>query len=432
MNEQKRSLKINVPILARVEGEGALRLHIVDNEITDLNFSIYEPPRYYEKFLVGRNASEVMDVVARICGICPVAYQMSAVTAIESAYEFTVSNELRDLRRAMYCGEWIQSHALHVFLLAAPDYFGVNSVVELSKLHAEQVKRGLFIQNIGNQLIRLFGGRSVHPVGVRIGGFHKLPSAEDVSKLIKTLDEGLAEAETMLAWVSSFSYPNNPQNFTSVALGGDRYPLFAGDFLQSSAGHCFALDEFEQYIQEFQVPHSTAFHALLEGKPYLVGPLARMNLHAEKLPDELLVMMKANGIEFPSSNMFHSAVARAVEITLALMEARKILGQYQTIQQGEAPEPREAIGFGCTEAPRGTLWHRYELDDQGVVKQANIVPPTSQNQARIEEDLRASLTTFGLHQDEAALRLHGEKVIRNYDPCISCSTHFLKLELRRE
>jgi coenzyme F420-reducing hydrogenase alpha subunit len=226
--------------------------------------------------------------------------------------------------------------------------------------------------------------------------------------------------------------PEDAQDFISVALRyPDEYPLTRGR-LVSSAGHDLAIDDFDARIKEFQVPHSTALHAQLDGQPYLVGPLARLNLNLEYLPAALRELLESCGIRFPSRNLFHSIVARAAEIWLCIDEAARLLADYRIPETPVAPvSARAGIGFGCTEAPRGVLWHSYATDADGRLTAARIVPPTSQNQARIEQDLRTSLTRFGLERPDAELRRHGETVIRNYDPCISCATHFLRLRVQR-
>lgn len=426
----KRTININVPVLARVEGEGALELKIHDQHIDELRLRIYEPPRYFEKFLEGRNYYDIPDAVARICGICPVAYQMSAVHAIESIFQIKTSRWTRAMRRVMYCGEWLQSHSLHIHMLAAPDFLGFNSIIEMAEKHADEVRRGLMLQTLGNDLIALFGGRSVHPVGVRTGGFHKGPSAERIAQILARLRAALPEAEALVGWTASLDLADDEQEFVSVCLRHEgEYPLNEGRIV-SDHGLDIGIDEFDAHFREFQAPHSTALHSLLHDKPYLLGPLARINLNRDKLPEAVTSVMDATGIRFPSRNMFHSIVARAVEIHFAIVEAIHLLENFAEPQSDNMEiEPLAGIGFGCTEAPRGLLWHRYELDAGGLVKQARIVPPTSQNQARIEEDLRCSLEQFGLQHDEADLRLHAEKVIRNYDPCISCATHFLQLDV---
>lgn len=429
---ESREINIHVPVLARVEGEGALDLRIRQGEIHELKLRIFEPPRLFEKFLEGRSYTEVPDMVARICGICPVAYQLTAVQALEACFGTEVTPWITDMRRVMYCGEWIQSHALHIHLLAAPDFLGYDSVIAMSQDHAEAVRRGLRLQHLGNELIRLFGGRSVHPVGVRVGGFHRAPAHEQVQVLLAQLQAGLVDASELVAWTATLPLPEDDQTFTCVvAHRAQQYPL-SGGRLVSSAGLDIDSNAFEQYFREFQVPHSTALHCTLQGAPYLVGPLARLNLCGHELPEATAAVLHDAGLSLPSRNMFHSVIARAVEIHYAISEAIRLLANYsQPDISFVAVAPRTGTGTACTEAPRGLLWHRYDCDEHGQVRRAVIVPPTSQNQARIEQDLRESLTTFGLDRSDAELRLHAEKVIRNYDPCISCATHFLRLAVDR-
>jgi len=427
------TIKIDVPVLARVEGEGALELEIKNRQITDLKLRIFEPPRYFEKLLESRYYYDVPDTVARICGICPVAYQMSAVHAIESIFEVKTTPWHRSMRRLFYCGEWIQSHSLHIHLLAAPDFLGYNSVLEMSAQYGDEVRRGLRLQALGNDLIKLFGARSVHPVGAKIGGFSKAPTQQSVDALLKRLPEAKADAIALVHWLDMLTLPDDEQEFVSVALHHDEeYPLNEGRLI-SDNGLDIAISEFEQHFEEEQIDHSTALYCALHGEPYLVGPLARLNLNAAQLPDEVKDLMQALSVRFPSKNMFHSIIARAIEIVFAIVEAERLLQNYQTTDQAYVEfETRAGTGYGCTEAPRGFLWHRYDMDEKGRVNRAVIIPPTSQNQSRIEQDLKTSLINFGLDKPKDELKLHAEKIIRNYDPCISCATHFLKLDLSRE
>lgn len=428
-----RELAIKVPLLARVEGEGALEITIRDQDISALRLRIFEPPRLFEQLLVGRDWQEVLDIVARICGICPVAYQMSAVQALEQAVGFTPSPALLALRRLFYCGEWLESHALHIHLLAAPDFLRYPSAIAMAQDHPEVVRRGLRLQQIGNTILQQLGGRSVHPVGAAIGGFWRPPDAAEAAALLAQCEQRLADAEALVAWVAALPLPNDPQHFTSVALRHDHdYPMEAGRII-SDGGLDIDRCDFQRHFQEFQQPHSTALHCHLEGAPYLVGPLARLNLNLDRLPAPVQHALAATGIRFPSQNMFHSALARALEIQLALLEAIRLLRGYQPERCARQPvTPTAGVGYGCTEAPRGILWHRFEIDGEGRVVSATIVPPTSQNQARIEQDLRTALQRGGLDRSEEALRNHGEMVIRNYDPCISCATHFLRLRIDRQ
>ena len=428
-----RTIEINVPVLARVEGEGALDLSIEGDQITELKLRIYEPPRYFEKFLEGRSYQEVPDIVARICGICPVAYQMSAVHAIESIFGIQVSSWIRDMRRLIYCGEWLQSHSLHIHMLAAPDFLGFKSVIEMAQTYPDEVRRGLELQSLGNDLISLLGARSVNPVGVCVGGFYKAPDIAQIESIRLRLQQAVEQATALLAWVASLEIPHDIQSVNMVSMRHhSEYPLNEGRIV-SSTGLDIDIEEFDSHFRETHEPHSTALHCLLNDQPYLVGPLARLNNNLDRLPAHIAHDLESTGLVFPSGNMFHSMIARAVEIQYAVHEALRLTEDYSIPEKSrETIKPVAGVGYGCTEAPRGLLWHRYQVDDKGIVQSARIVPPTSQNQARIEQDLRASLQSFGLDNAEDEIRHRAETVIRNYDPCISCATHFLKMSVTRQ
>ncbi|MDH5324133.1 MAG: nickel-dependent hydrogenase large subunit [Gammaproteobacteria bacterium] len=442
---RKKTNRISVPLLARVEGEGALDISIDAGKITDLQLRIFEPPRFFEKLLQGRHCRDVPDMVTRICGICPVAYQMSAVQALESLFQVDVGQWVLDMRRAYYCGEWLESHSLHIHLLALPDFLGYSSGPALAVDYPEEVNRGLRLQAVGNNLIRLFGARSVNPVGVRIGGFYKAPSVAAVDEILQQLEQAQEDAVALLHWCGTLPLPaidysvfggNDQTRFDYVSvlesLGGDEepgtYPMM-GTELCSGQGLRLPVEEFEQYFHEHAVPHSTALHCLFQGQPYLVGPLARLNLfhHSMQLPVDIRSMMT-----LPSQNSYHSLLARAAEIVFAVQEAKRLLQSYTIPDFSYVDyQVKPGVGYGCTEAPRGLLWHRYEVAEDGTIVSARIVPPTSQNQAQIEKDLRESLEIFGL-SDDREIKSRAEQIIRNYDPCISCATHFLDLSVQRQ
>lgn len=429
---KNKEKSIEVPILARVEGEGALKIMIKNDKIQLLQLKIYEPPRLFEKFLEQRDYKEVLDIVARICGICPVAYQMSATQAIENCFKLKPSAWVREMRRLFYCGEWIESHSLHIHFLALPDLLGFKTAPEMAKVHASEVRRGLRLQALGNEIIRMLGGRSVHPVGARVGGFYKAPDKELVQTLLAKIKESFADCEALIRWLSTLPLGTTLHDFTCVSLfHPHEYPMNEGRIV-SDQGLSLAIEEFELYFKEQQVPYSNALHCLLQGKPYLVGPLARLNNNYDHLPLPIKALLQQIGIHFPSKNMHHSILARAIEIYYCLLEASRILENYR-IPAASYQEAKitPGKGYGCTEAPRGLLWHCFEFDKQGMVKAARIVPPTSQNQARIEEDLYLSLQQFGLDKSVDELRSYSELLIRNYDPCISCATHFLTLDVNR-
>ncbi|MBL8490625.1 MAG: Ni/Fe hydrogenase subunit alpha [Rhodocyclaceae bacterium] len=429
---ETRELKMTVPVLARVEGEGALDLDFEDGRVTGVRLRIFEPPRFFEKLLEGRHYDEVPDMVARICGICPVAYQMSAVHALESIFRTEPGPWVREMRRLLYCGEWLESQSLHIHLLAAPDFLGFPNAIAMAGQYRDEVKRGLELQALGNEIIRLLGGRSVHPVGVCVGGFYHAPSVADVSRLRSRLHDALPMAEELVQWTASLALPHSAQDFITVSLRHPgEYPLNEGAVAGSDGLH-LPIDAYEELFEESHVAHSTALYSHYRGRPYLVGPLARLNLNLDRLPASVRGNLERTGVPFPSRNLYHSIVARAVEIHYALVEALRILDNYRIPEATRAPvTPRAGVGFGCTEAPRGMLWQRWETNARGEIVSARIVPPTSQNQARIEEDLRLHVEALGVDSPEEVLRQRCETVVRNYDPCISCATHFLKLKVHR-
>lgn len=432
---EERTYKVE--LLTRVEGEGRFVLRTVGDQVVDARLSIFEAPRFFEAFLRGRAIDEVPDIVARICGICPIAYQMSAVAALESALGHTAPSAIRDLRRLMYCGEWIESHALHVFLLHAPDFLGYPSAVEMAVDHRELVERGLSIKKAGNRIIELLGGRAIHPVSVRVGGFSRVPTRRELRALRPELEAGLAQAEQAVAWAASLPCPPLEQDYVFVALRDDRgrYPLEAGDALLVDGHEPVPLAEFERCFVESQVEHSTALQCrLADGTPYLTGPMARLHHFADRLHPRAQAAAEGAGLPATVRNPFRSIVVRAVELVHAFAEALELVDAYATQPTIEPPcvdlAPRDAVGFGCSEAPRGACWHRYDVRADGTVAAAKIVPPTSQNQARIERDLVGlAPELLALSHEEATHRC--EQLIRSYDPCISCATHFLRLDIER-
>lgn len=269
-------------------------------------------------------------------------------------------------------------------------------------------------------------------MGACIGGFYKAPSPVKVQEALKQVNTCIEDCELLIEWLGTLSLPDNTHDFTCVSLSHpNEYPMNEG-MIVSDKGLHIPIDAFDEYFKEEQVPYSTAFHCLMQGAPYLVGPLARINLNHDKLAAPILRCLTQAGFQFPSYNMGLSIVARAAEIYQSVLEAQRILQAYTVPSHSRVSlKPRAGVGMGCTEAPRGMLWHRFETDETGLVNASRIVPPTSQNQARIEADLRTSLIKWGLDQPNDALRAYSEMLIRNYDPCISCSTHFLTLDVQR-
>jgi len=418
--------------LARVEGEGALHVRVRDGVVEDVRLRIYEPPRFFEAFLRGRAHTEVPDITARICGICPVAYQTSSMAAIEAACGVEVPAEVRALRRLLYCGEWIESHALHVFFLHAPDFLGYASAFEMARDHPAVVEGALRLKKAGNTLMRLTGGREIHPVNVRVGGVYRAPAPAELAAAAAELEGAREFAREAIAFTAGLPFPDVEEDFHFVALREpDRYAIESGR-LVSSGGLDIGPDEYEDHFAEEHVEHSTALHSRLRGgERYLVGPLARWALNRDRLPAPVLAAADAAGLEPVCTNPFRSIVVRAVEMHYALEEALRLIGAYEPPDPpAAAVPPRAGTGCGWSEAPRGLLWHRYAIDGDGTILDARIVPPTSQNQARIEQSVRAVVERhLALSDDELQHRC--EQAVRSYDPCISCATHFLRLEIDR-
>ncbi|MFL6056597.1 MAG: Ni/Fe hydrogenase subunit alpha [Actinoallomurus sp.] len=428
-HRHQRSLDVGA--LSRVDGEGALYVRIADDRVEEIRLNIYEPPRFFEALLRGRAYTEPPDITSRICGICPVAYQLSACRAVEDACGVAVEGPLNDLRRLLYCGEWIESHALHIYLLHAPDFLGHPSAVEMARDNRPLVERGLRIKKAGNAIIELLGGRAIHPINVRIGGFHRVPVAAELSGLVPQLRRALEDALATVRWVAGFEFPHLTFDHEFLALTGEDYPLERGT-PRTSAGTAFEVADFEDQVIEEQVPHSTALQAkLVHGGRYLTGPLARFALNRDRLSPLAREAADAAGLGRQCRNPFQSIVVRAVEVVHAIEEALRIIAAYRPPPRPYVPlRPRAGRGHGATEAPRGVLFHRYDLDAGGLLTSARIVPPTSQNQAAIEEDLRR-LVQDRLDLDDAALTEACERAIRSYDPCISCAAHFLDLTVVR-
>ena len=424
------AVSIKVDYLARVEGEGSIRIKLKGDQVQDVQLHIFEPPRLFEGFLRGRHYLEVPDIVARICGICPVAYQMSAVHALESILGITVDPAVRLLRRLFYCAEYIESHALHIYMLHAPDFLGYPDAIAMAQDHRETVEQALRLKKAGNALMATLGGREIHPISVTVCGFHKTPAKSELRAFTDELqwarDASLATVRT----VAGFDFPDFEQDYECVALSPpDEYPLNEGRIV-SSKGLDIGVAEYEEHFVEQHVKHSNALQSRLrERGSYLVGPMARFNLNYDRLPETARQAAADVGLTAPCLNPFRSIVVRAVELVFACEEALRLIADYEPPSQPRVDAaPRAGAGHGATEAPRGLLYHRYEIDERGLVVSARIVPPTAQNQKRIEDDLWHFVPQLaGLPVDRITARC--EQAVRNYDPCISCATHFVKVEM---
>ncbi len=432
-NEPRRTRTIRTDFLARVEGEGGMYVKIRDGAVQAVELRIYEPPRFFEALLRGRDFREAPDITSRICGICPIAYQTSAVNAIEDACGAVVDGPLRELRRLLYCGEWIESHALHVLMLHAPDFLGYESGIAMARDFPEMVGAGLQLKKAGNQLVTVIGGREIHPVNLRAGGFFRSPARREFAAVRESLETSRETALALTRWVAGFPFPDFEQDYEFVALSHpEDYAIERGRIV-SSAGLDIDVRAYDEHFAEQHIKHSNALHSRLrERGSYFVGPMARFALNGDRLSPLAREIAAEVGLTAAACrNPFRSILVRCVELVYACDEALRLIDRWQPPERSAVElEPRQATGYGASEAPRGLLYHRYSIDAEGVITDAQIVPPTSQNQLTIEQDLVAFV---GLHHHLAdeELTLACEQAIRNYDPCISCATHFLKLEVDR-
>jgi coenzyme F420-reducing hydrogenase alpha subunit len=424
---------IKVDYLARVEGEGAFYVKVADGKVVESQLRIFEPPRFFEGFLKGRRHEEVVDITARICGICPIAYQSASSQAMERIMGIKVDGQLRELRRLMYCGEWIESHALHVFMLHAPDFLGYQSVIHMAPDFPDIVKQALGLKKLGNDIMVLLGGREIHPVGWKVGGFHKVPDASALKPFVPRLEEAI---ETCLALTTTLAkvlkFPKFDRKYEFVSLDHPtEYPILDGR-IKSSNGLNIDASEYEANFKEEHVERANALQGRrTNGDPYFVGPLARFNNSFEKLSVGAKKAAKIAGVGPGVSNPFKGILVRMVETVWALEEAIKIINAYKKPEAASVEYTVKAgRGMAISEAPRGMIYHRYTVGEKGLVVDAKITPPTAQNQPTIEEDLR-QFVEANLDLPEDKLTWECEKAIRNYDPCISCATHFLKLKVDR-
>jgi sulfhydrogenase subunit alpha len=424
---------LRVDYLARVEGEGAMYVKLAGNEVKDVRLRIYEPPRFFEAFLRGRAYTEVPDITSRICGICPIAYQTAGVRAIEDACGVAIDDgPIRDLRRLIYCGEWIESHALHIYALHAPDFLGYESMIELAGDHREVVEQGLALKKTGNKLVALIGGREIHPINMRVGGFYRAPTRTQLRALRDPLHRALEQSLATVRFAAQLPMPDVTRDVELVCLSdGPLYPIDRGRIV-SDRGLDIEPAQFARHIVEEHVQHSNALHARIRDRgAYLTGPMARYNVCYDQLRPVARQAAVEAGLDRNCHNPFQSIIVRGVELVDACDEALDLIERYEPPDRPALDvAPRRGVGHGVSEAPRGMIYHRYELDEDGTILDARIVPPTSQNQLAIEQDLRAVVDRYhDLDDDE--LRQRCEQAIRNHDPCISCATHFLQLTVER-
>ena len=425
--------RVYVHYISRVEGKGSLEITLGDEGVRELKLRIFEAPRFFEAILLGRPYYEVHEITSRICGICPVTHQITALRAVEKAMGVEVPEHIKKLRKLMAIGGILSSHALHLFLLALPDYTGHPNVVAMAKEHPDVVKAGLRIKEAGDSLIELIGGRSVHPVSTVVGGFTSIPTRERLERFKGELASAKEAALKVSDFVFGLEYPDFERRCEHMALRKrGEYPINEGRVV-STEGLDISEDEYREHVYEVQVDYSTAKHSYVRGRSsFMLGPLPRVNINFDNLSDDARELADRCGIKFPCFNPFASNVARLLEIVTLLDEAMSIIeeGGLEGTPRVRV-EPRAGSACALTEAPRGLNFHSYEFDERGFVKRASIAPPTCQHLRNIELDLIEYLSDYVNESDEEIAR-RSQMLVRAYDPCISCSAHFLEVKVKRE
>lgn len=423
-------MKIEVRHLTRVEGHAHLVVDAESGEVTACRLEIVESPRFFEALLKGRHYSDVAPIVARICGVCSNSHTLASLAATEAALGVTISEQTRRLRRLLAFGEILQSHILQLYFMAVPDYLGVASIFPLARTRRELVSRALRLKKLANDICQAIGGRPVHPVTPCVGGFAALPATQDLQELRRALQQALPDLEATVDLFASFPVPVFARETEYVCLAPEEgYPLL-GDTLISSDGVRLPAARYAEVIEEYLVPHSTAKFARLSRESYQVGPLARLRNAFAALSPMARTVADALDLSAAASNPYQSLLARLVEVVHGVEEALHLIDAVliSGLQAEPAAVPRPGgSGAAAIEAPRGTLFHAYRYDEDGLLEEADCVIPTAQNLANIEADLRA-LAPMLAGEGEAAVTRQLEMLVRAYDPCISCSTHLLRVE----
>lgn len=414
---------ISIDYLARVEGETAIKINIKGKEPQLLKLNVFEPPRFFEGFLVGRKYYEVPDIVARICGICPVSHMTTALRAIEKAMGINPSQQTRILRRLMSLSQIVSSHLIHLYMLAMPDYCGYQGAQEMLPEFTEELSRLMRMKKVMNDLTAAVGGRALHPVSAVINGFTDLPSPEALKKVHRDLEKVEADAVETVRMVSELSYPKFFRKAEYVALkAANRYAIMDGS-IASSEGLDIPEEDYEQYFEEEEVPYSMAKRAKVKDRSSLmVGALARLHINFDQLSSSVKKLAQEVGLRIPDYNPFHNNLAQSLEVLYGIQECRQILENLKLSPEDNNHRVKAGEGGAFSEAPRGLLYHRYAINARGVIEKTNIVTPTVHNFANIEEDMR-HLVRQNSDLPERKIALLCEMLVRAYDPCFSCSVH---------
>jgi sulfhydrogenase subunit alpha len=418
--------RLTIEHVARIEGHGNITVDVTDGIVRDIRMDIVEPARFFESMVVGRRFDDAPLITSRICGICSPNHVITSIKALEAALGVEVSERTKLLRKLLVYGSYLQNHATHLYILAAPDYVGLPNVFPLAASHPEIIERALRLKKLGNDLTTLIGGRPVHPVTAVVGGFTSEPALRDMAVFGELLESVAADALATVELFASFPVPDFASAGEMLALSADDdYAIYDGVTAALDAGWRRPSSEYREFIGETVVGHSNAKHSTVDGRPFLVGSVARMNLNAERLNEAGRAALARSGVTLPTRNPFHANVLQAVELADASARCAGYIQRLLEMGGTSEPEPfliRAGEGGSATEAPRGTLYHSYAVDDDGIITRGDVITPTAQNLANIEADMRAFAPTVADRPAEEFTLLI-EELVRSYDPCLSCAVH---------
>ena len=425
------TVKINVHHVTRVEGHGNIVVDTRKGEIKECRFDVVEAPRFFEAFVRGRPYHELSHITSRICGICSVGHSTASLRATENALGVELTDQAVLLRKLLFHGEILDSHILHTYYLVAPDFLGVPSVIPLAATHREVVERALRMKKLAGDLCTIVGGRHTHPCAMTVGGFTHTPTERDLREMLAQLTEARADVDETVALFSSLPWPEFERETEYVALKKDDEYAFIDGTIVSTDGFSYPLEDYRKVTNEECVPNSTAKWTHHNRESYMVGALARFNNNYDQLHPAAKEAAGKLGLKPISTNTFLNSAAQVVEIVHSLEDSIRIIDELLTrgVQPEDPPEVKvkAAEGVGACEVPRGILFHEYVYDENGICTSANCIIPTNQNMANLNLDMKALLPQI-LDRPEDEIRHMLEMLVRAYDPCISCSTHFLKVE----
>lgn len=425
------NVNVNVHHLTRVEGHGNIVVDVKNGELVQCELQIVEAPRFFEAMLRGRPYYEASHITSRICGICATGHATASLRATETALGVEISEQTELLRKLLFHGEMIDSHVLHVYMLVAPDFFGVGSVIPLAGTHPEVVKRALRVKKLSGDLCAMISGRHTHPIAMTVGGFTHLPTVKELLDMRKRLVDAREDMDETIALLATLPWPNFERETEYVSLKKEDEYAFIDGAIATTDGFTYELPDYRKVTNETCMPHSTAKHTRHNRESYMVGALARFNNNYDQLHPRAKEAAEALGMKPIVTNSFLNSGAQAVEMVHCVEDSIRLIDEL--VDRGIKQEPlyefegKGGEGVGSCDVPRGILFHNYIIDDEGIIQGANCIIPTGQNYANIEADMRALVPQI-LDRPQKEITHMMEMLVRAYDPCISCSTHFMTVE----